>query len=226
MSVCFGNEWQVGHIGFSDRNHKYWILCLIIAKSENHTAAGELLNRATTLLRSVNADAKYVLVDGGKALDKAIGIANESRQKNVLTSVAECTSDEFDTFLHSEAHTAVNPPKVEGSADDYVISYTLDNMMEEIVEAFAGQGDSDAGDQLGRSNLEERIRGLLHSFRLGKERCHAHITRNAGSRGGGWRGGKGSLCRALLSSGCSKKNMQKVSAINSKHESMICRNSD
>ena len=81
MSVCKGNEWQVGHIGVSDRKHQYWILCVIIAKSENHSAALLLLKRAIELLREFGGDASKVLVDGGKALAKAIRLENEDRDR-------------------------------------------------------------------------------------------------------------------------------------------------
>ena len=78
------------------------------------------------------------------------------------------------------------------------------------MEAFIGQTNDDEGDVQGRKNLEERLRKLLKSHQLLLMRCLAHIVRNAGTRGAGWRGGKGSLCRALLNGGCSKKKMQQV----------------
>ena len=77
--VCHGDDWQVGHIGLSDRNHRYWPLSFIIAKSENHWSAGQLLSRALDLVKSSGGICKQVLVDGGKALDKAIGQASEDQ---------------------------------------------------------------------------------------------------------------------------------------------------
>ena len=86
----------------------------------------------------------------------------------------------------------------------------VDAICDEIIEAFIGQDNTDNGDVQGRKNLEQRLTKLLHSHKLDLMRCLAHIVRNAGTRGGGWRGGKGSLCRALLNGGCSKKKMQQV----------------
>ncbi len=86
MSVCTRNQWQVGHIGVSYRKHQYWILCVIIAKSENHSAALLLLKRAIELLREFGGDASKVLVDGGKALAKAIRLENEDRSNSLLSA--------------------------------------------------------------------------------------------------------------------------------------------
>lgn len=258
MSVCDGNEWQVGHIGLSDKYHKYWILCLIIAKSENHTAAGLLLKRATQLLRDAGGDGRCVLVDGGKALDKAVRKENEKRVDQVkhtcvgsgpviTISAQEPEREEVANLdgelVQSELQEEEGSPETvnvdgelvqselqeeEGSPDtvniggelvqavdsaqEYVFSEAEDAIFEKTVEAFAGQQASDTGDMLGRMDLEERLKILLESVKLGLERCLAHMTRNAGSRGGGWIGGKGSLCRDLLNCGCSKKDMQKVSS--------------
>ena len=44
-----------------------------------------------------------------------------------------------------------------------------------------------------------------------KRACHAHITRMGNTRGGGKRGGKGSLPRFLLDQGIPVKTMRKVS---------------
>ena len=47
LGVCPGNEWQIGHIGTSDKDHKYWILGLVVVRSENSDAAGILLHHAS-----------------------------------------------------------------------------------------------------------------------------------------------------------------------------------
>ena len=205
MSVCDGNEWQVGHIGFSDRNHKYWMLCVIIAKSENSCSAKILLNRAIGLLREAGGDGRCVLVDGAKALDKAIGMENEERLGNVLDDL-RTGGDMLVAGLQEDSE----PTTSSGIAMRDKEIEEIDVICDEIVDAFFGQDNTDVGDLLGRSNLENRLTHLLKNFQLDLMRCLAHLIRNAGKRGGGWRGGKGSLCRALLSSGCPKKVMQKV----------------
>lgn len=185
VSVCKGNEWVVGHLGLSDRGHKYYPMTMIICKSENHTSAGRLLTRATDLLKEHGGDARSVLVDGGKALAKAIGKENELRQAQDTTASEEMTN--------TEEHMI-------GTAEGEEIDQVCDEIMVTLIE-----GSTD------EETLEARLSRVLNSHKLKKERCVAHITRKAGSRGGGWRGGKGSLCRALLNGGCSKQKMQKVS---------------
>ena len=210
MSVCKGNQWQVGHIGLSDRDHKYWILCVIIAKSENHESAGLLLKRATELMNKAGGDGRGVLVDGGKALDKAVGRENEERVENALEDIRNGSElllmlDESNITGDENTITSAN-----GQNANPVCDSEVDAICDEIIEAFIGQDNTDNGDVQGRKNLEQRLTKLLHSHKLDLMRCLAHIVRNAGTRGGGWRGGKGSLCRALLNGGCSKKKMQQV----------------
>ena len=197
MGVCHGNEWQFGQLGFSDRNHKYWVLGIIIAKSENYTAAGRLLTHGTELIENAGGGVNCCLVDGGKALDKAIGIENMSR---VGDGIADYEDEAILSLVESMDTTAALS---EDDEDDF----------EELAEAFIGQESSDAGDAEGRKVLEEKLNALMTRKRLKKKRCHAHLTRKAGSRGGGWRGGKGSLCRQLLNDGCSNKEMKKVSCL-------------
>jgi hypothetical protein len=121
----------VGHIGFSDLNHRYWILGIVISRSENQEAAGHLLHHALKLLRQHGGDGNRVLVDGGKALNKAIGNENE-------------------------------------------------------------------------------VRELLESLTLEKRRCHAHCIRMPFSRGGGFRGGKGSIVKALLDANVPRETVGKI----------------
>jgi len=172
---CEGDEWIVGHTGFSDASHKYYPLSMIISKSENHTSAGRLLTRGTNLLQSAFGDARSVLVDGGKALAKAIGKENESRQARDAAVVGTATEGE-----------------------------QIDEVCDEIMETLINSETDNV------AALEARLSNVLSSHKLEVERCVAHITRKACSRGGGWRGGKGSLCRALLNGGCSMQKMQRV----------------
>ena len=208
LSVCLGNEWQVGHEGISDRNHKYFLLCFIIAKSENHQAAGKLIDRGLELVKM-----DRILVDGGKALDKAIDIkdsANVNELKNSLPAEEKSIVEELTKSIKC------NKLDSSSNSDDCIqawkpgLGQPQDTLFEEVVEAFIGQPDNEAGDLAGQADLESRVKSLLKKRRLMKERCHSHITRGACSRGGGWRGGKGSLCRALLNNGCSKQKMNEV----------------
>ena len=262
LSVCPGNLWQVGHFGISDRNHKYYVLCFIIAKSENHEAAGKLIERACKL-----APIDKVLVDGGGALAKAIGIKDQmniNALKEALPKEAqqiidreldpkhgfdndsprpevemkELKSDEEAPFLcplgsadvpsssgeaglasflrqvaddpsptGEEAAEALEPVEQPEVPSESVLDNTSqDILFEELVVDILDATNDDAGDL----SWEDRIKVLLRKHRLLLERCHAHITRNAGSRGGGWRGGKGSLCRALLNNGCKQTMMKTV----------------
>ena len=298
LGVCPGDQWQVGHFGISDRNHKYYVLCFIIAKSENHEAAGKLVDRACEL-----ASIDKVLVDGGKALSKAIGIKDQSniaqlkkslpkeahpiidRELNnkqgtgsdslhlevdtkgptpeateatsLLSQVYDCPVHDCPVYEPSEETSILCPAdappssgeaelasslrpvpvppslaSLSGSADapfgsaeapspsgqatsadpSCVLgnhSEDMDTLFQEVVEII-GQTNDEAGDLMDRASLEDRMKVLLRKHRLLLERCHAHITRNAGNRGGGWRGGKGSLCRALLNNGCKQEMMRSV----------------
>lgn len=131
MGVSAADEWQVGHIGFSDLNHRYWILGMVIARSENSKAAGIILRHALNLLRDAGGNGNRILVDGGKALCSAIGNENEVRQ-------------------------------------------------------------------------------LLEEFVLELRRCLAHCLRMPFSRGGGYRGGKGSIPKKLIEDGVPRKIVGKI----------------
>jgi len=125
------DEWQVGHIGFSDLNHRYWILGMVIARSENADAAGLILRHALQLLEEAGGQVIRVLVDGGKALSAAIRNENE-------------------------------------------------------------------------------VRELVEKVRLEVRRCLAHCLRRPFSRGGGYRGGKGSVHKALIDNEVSRPNVGKI----------------
>lgn len=207
MGVSYKNQWQSGHIGLSDAVRKYWILAAIIAKSENHNAAKKLLDRAVELLRKAGGDASKVLVDGGKALAKAIGMQREENTQDLRVQIEQMRqlADEEDE------RDGIEPTHPESEApDEPVFSDCLDSLFEAAVEAFVGQENDELGDTLGFQAVEARARALLESCNLKKETCHSHLTRQAGSRGGGHRGGRGSLCRCLLNHGCSKKQMKKI----------------
>ena len=77
-------------------------------------------------------------------------------------------------------------------------------------KAFLNQPNNDKGDAAGLEALESRLEVLLKACKLEVRRCFAHVSRQANSRGAGYRGGKGSLCRRLLNAGFSKKQMKKV----------------
>ena len=80
VGVCPNDEFQMGHIGLSDKGrHKYWILAAGIFRSENNVAAGLILQHALKLLETVGGKGNRVLVDGGKALSKAVKNENELR---------------------------------------------------------------------------------------------------------------------------------------------------
>ncbi len=79
-------DWQVGHIGFSDSNHWYFILGMIICHSESAYSAGLLLKRAISIISQNGGKMATVLVDGGTALNKAIG--NENAQNELLQQFA------------------------------------------------------------------------------------------------------------------------------------------
>ena len=117
----------------------------------------------------------YALVDGGKALEKAIGLENKSRVAS-LNNASE-------------------------------ISEEQDRLLAEAAEAISGAAGLD--DPAKQKALEDKLKEVLAELSLTKVRCLAHITRNMG-RGGGWRGPRGSLCRALLNNGVPKPIMRKV----------------
>ncbi len=132
VGVCPNDEFQMGHIGLSDKGrHKYWILAAGIFRSENNVAAGLILQHALKLLETVGGKGNRVLVDGGKALSKAVKNENE-------------------------------------------------------------------------------LRGLLEKVKLELRRCLAHCLRRPFSRGGGYRGGKGSVHRALLDNKVPQKLVGKI----------------
>ena len=139
-----GVPWQVGHIGVSDYNHKYWGLAFQISDSENKQAVWELLQFALYCVENVHeletndivsqAQVTHVLADGGEAIRSAIEQQSNERY--------------------------------------------------------------DAGGQ-----------------RLALRRCFAHVIRMGMTRGGGIRGGKGSLPRYLLDQGVPPKVMAKMMSI-------------
>jgi len=204
LGICKGDQFQCGHCGNSDRNLKYWPMCFIIAKSENHTAAGSLLKRTLGLYQEAGGDGKSVMVDGGKALDKATRLENEARAAS--SSVEHV----------NEASSSVE--QVNAGMKRVVQSHIMAES--HVMAAFDGQEASDEGDDRGRENVERKVTSLLESHQLQLERCFSHITRNAGSRGGGWRGGKGSLERALITCKCPKGIRKKVRLICSYYD--IC----
>ena len=131
LGVCPGDHWQVGHCGFSDLNHRYWILGMVIARSENQHAAGIVLGHSLLLLAQSGGNGNRVLVDGGKALSKAVKNENAFRQ-------------------------------------------------------------------------------LIEQVELELKRCLAHCLRRPFSRGGGYRGGKGSVHKALLDNNVQKDIVGKL----------------
>ena len=131
LGVCPGDHWQVGHCGFSDLNHRYWILGMVIARSENQHAAGIVLGHSLLLLAQSGGNGNRVLVDGGKALSKAVKNENAFRQ-------------------------------------------------------------------------------LIEQVKLELKRCLAHCLRRPFSRGGGYRGGKGSVHKALLDNNVPKDIVGKM----------------
>ena len=131
VGVCPDDEWQVGHIGFPDMNHRYWILAVVISRSENNEAAGIILKSALSLLKEAGGRGNRILVDGGKALAKAIMSENEWRR-------------------------------------------------------------------------------LVEDVELELRRCLAHCLRRPFSRGGGYRGGKGSVHKALLDSKVPREIISKI----------------
>jgi hypothetical protein len=83
-----GADWQVGHIGFSDLKHRYYILGMIICRSENSKSAGKLIKQVLRLIHGHGGKMTCLLVDGGTALNKAIGDENAQnallRQYSIL----------------------------------------------------------------------------------------------------------------------------------------------
>ena len=132
-----GGPWQVGHVGVSDYNHRYWPLAFQIAKSENKEAVHDLLKFASYMVEHSYEEGEeqpqvtHVLADGGEAINRAIDMLSEER----------LSGEEYQLFLR---------------------------------------------------------------------RCFAHVIRMGGTRGGGHRGGKGSLPRYLLEQGVPPKVMTKM----------------
>jgi hypothetical protein len=71
-----GADWQVGHIGFSDLKHRYYILGMILCRSENSHSARLLIKQVLNLIHEHGGKMTCLLVDGGTALNKAIGDEN------------------------------------------------------------------------------------------------------------------------------------------------------
>ena len=238
MGVCTEDEWQVGQIGFSDMDHRYWILCMVLSKSENHVSAGVLLKRATGVLNEAGGDGNYVLVDGGSALNKAINEENELRKTKALDDIDAVIAEEQHGATEEEAQHDVAAVGMNNSAADVdtaaAVAQDLSNVggsepineqlvLDDIQYFLTGD---EAGDDIvqpedvfgemldiaeGESSLKDMFDAVLSTYKLGRRRCHAHILRMPGSRKGGWRGGNGSLPRQLISDGVPHKIMKKVS---------------
>lgn len=75
--------WQVGHIGTSDLNHRYWLLGSILCLSENTSNALKLLSRGEKLIEAAGGLVTKGLIDGGKALISAVEQSNASRTRRI-----------------------------------------------------------------------------------------------------------------------------------------------
>lgn len=71
---------QVGQVGVTDCNHKYWPLMYIVSPSENKDACKKLLLESIEMLEENNCKVSVLLSDGGEAILRAINDINESRQ--------------------------------------------------------------------------------------------------------------------------------------------------
>ena len=135
------SDWQVGHVGVSDYEHKYWPLAFQVAKSENKDAVVQLLENGICLVENAcyihdqlatgieNARVTKIMADGGVAIASGISSLNDRRQEG---------------------------------------------------------------------------------FDIDERRCFAHVIRMGFTRGGGIRGGKGSLARYLLDNRVPPKVMAKM----------------
>ena len=80
-----GTIYQVGHIGITGFDKKYWVLALIICESENKDTAYTLIDTAITMIEKQGGLVEFALVDGGSALESAIKKLNvEQEKKNKL----------------------------------------------------------------------------------------------------------------------------------------------
>ena len=155
-----GADWQVGHIGFSDHNHRYFILCMIICHSENAISARLLINRAVRLINESGGRLRCILVDGGTALNKAIG--DENAQNELLQGYCIQKRRCFAHIIRMVRFT----------------SSVVDSMSD--------------------------LRTDHNLF------CIIIVSPQPFSRGGGYRGGRGSLPKALLDNKVSHAMMGKI----------------
>ncbi|KAL7526527.1 hypothetical protein ACHAXR_004886, partial [Thalassiosira sp. AJA248-18] len=115
-----GVEYQVGQLGISDFQHRYWMLNLVICQSENEETALQLLNFAVDLVYSAGGQVKFVLVDGGAALKAAIDSLNISLEEKgrMLAILKSC-------FSHNTRPPGVNGTSRRGAQGSF-IRYLLD----------------------------------------------------------------------------------------------------
>ena len=75
---------QVGHVGISDFNHKYWPIAFMVSESENAEACELLLNTAIDMIEggdgsNCKGKVSTLLSDGGGAILSSIDKINEER---------------------------------------------------------------------------------------------------------------------------------------------------
>ena len=83
---------QVGHVGLSDMNHKYWPIAFMVSESENTEACEMLLNTAIDMIEGRDGQnaigrVSTVLSDGGGAIHSSIDKINEERVHNGKTVI-------------------------------------------------------------------------------------------------------------------------------------------
>ena len=138
-----------------------------------------LINRGCELVKM-----DRILADGGKALDKAIGIkdsANVNELKNSLPTEEKSIVEELTKSIKC------NKLDKSSNSGNFIKSWSprfgqpQDTLFEEVIEAFTGQADNESKDFASQADVDCRVKSLLRKRRLWKERRHSHITRVAGS---------------------------------------------
>lgn len=147
--------------------------------SESGDAATHLLSRAVSLLKQAGGGCNVVLQDGSHALNAGIDNVNDILESEMKVSHLNMTDQGVNTNLDL------------GGDKDNAIDCELYDLLHDT-----GDDNEDWDTEI------DRVVRILK-----RRRCFIHCMRTPYSRGGGYRGGRGSIPRSCLNAGMSYKEL-------------------
>ena len=147
--------------------------------SESGGAATRLLSRAVSLLTQAGGGCNVVLQDGSHALNAGIDNVNDELEKDMETN-------------HLNITELCDSTNILGDEDDEAAVELLEDLLI---------------DDSGVDHWDIEIAEVMNSMKLKRRKCFIHCMRTPYSRGGGYRGGRGSIPRSCLNAGMTYKEL-------------------